>query len=301
MVDAAQTVFDQRPEPFNGVCMLVANDINLLRVMNATVIVTKRIKPTIRCVLIGVNDGARQYSFLHEWLKRAGEDVGDHSGNDMALTINRSGYDGFVFTGRAAFLPASAITANISFVNFNAPAQWFVILFEHLANLFEHAPRGFVSNSGFAFKLLRRDSATSRGHEIDRVKPRTQRRAGLVVDRVRGRVNMVAAMLARVRLARSHPVMLCHLAARVAEDAVGVQIILEPLKAGIIRWELALEILERVASHFRALNFGLSWHRVCPLSTYKEGNTSRTYCQGIITNVYSISASDMIWLCRSRI
>jgi hypothetical protein len=27
----------------------------------------------------------------------------------------------------------------------------------------------------------------------------------------------------------------------------------------------------------------LSWHRVHPLSTYKEGNTDRTYSQGIIT------------------
>src|SRR5437879_4488047 len=103
--------------------MLVANDIDLLRVMNAAMIVTKRVQPTIGRMLIRVDDSARQHSFLHERFKRTRKDVGDYSRNDVALTFDRSGNDGFVFAGSTAFLPASAIAAHVSFVNFDSPAQ----------------------------------------------------------------------------------------------------------------------------------------------------------------------------------
>ena len=84
-------------------------------------------------------------------------------------------------------------------------------------------------------------------------------------DRASSRVNMMAAELARVRPPRGYLVMLRNLAARLTKDTVGIEIILEPVKASIIGWKLALEILERVTLHFRALNFGLfGWHRGSP-------------------------------------
>src|SRR5438067_6795098 len=98
--------------------------------MNAAMIVTKRVEATIGRMFIGVNNSARQYALLHEWLKRIRVDVRNHSGDNVALSFNRSGDDGFVLTGSAAFRPASAITANVSFVNLNATAQWFVVLFQ---------------------------------------------------------------------------------------------------------------------------------------------------------------------------
>src|SRR5207302_1250776 len=140
------------------------DDVNLLRVMDAAMIVTKRVEATIGRMFIGVNDSARQHPLLNERLKRICVDVRNHSRDNMALTLYRSSHDGFVFAGCAAFFPASAITANIGFVNLNTTAQWFVVLFKHLANLFEHAPRGFVGDSGFALKLFGRDAATSRSH-----------------------------------------------------------------------------------------------------------------------------------------
>jgi len=87
-----------------------------------------------------------------------------------------------------------------------------------------------------------------------------------MVDRARGRVYVVPAMLARVRLARDHFVMLRNLAARLAENALWVKVILEPLKAGIVSWKIALKVLEGVSDHLRALNFGFA-HR-SPLLRY---------------------------------
>lgn len=264
--------------------MPITYDVNLLRVMNPAMIVTKLIETPIRCMFIRVHDGTRQHSFLHEWFECACKDVRDHSSDDIALPLYRASNNGFMFAGRTAFLPSASIPANVSFVNFNLSAQWFAFFRKHLANLFEHAPRGFVANARFAFKLFRRDTATSRGHQIDRVKPRFQRRARLVIDRVRGRVNMMAAKLTRIRFTRGYLVMLRDLAARIAKDAVRVKVVFQPFETGIIGRKLALEILERVPRHPRALNFWLSArHRVDPFFTYNEGNTSRTYCQGIIT------------------
>lgn len=275
MIHTAQTVFDQRPESLNAIRVLVANDINLLRVMNAPMIVTKRIEATIRRMLVRVHDRAWQHSFLNERLKGVGVHVRNNSGDHVALTLNGSGNDGLVFASATSLPTAASVTANVSLVNLYATAQRFVIFSQHLTNLLEHAPRGFVGNARLALNLFGGDTATRRSHQIDRMEPRFQRRAGLVVNRISGRVNMMTAILARIRFARDYFVMLRDLAARIAKDAVWIQVILEPFKASVIIRELSLKILERIARHLRAGDF-----RLCHAQNYTG---SRTYSQGIIT------------------
>jgi hypothetical protein len=70
-----------------------------------------------------------------------------------------------------------------------------------------------------------------------------------VEDRVSGRVNVMAAMIARVRGARLHAMMLCDRIALIAKDAVWIQAILEPFEAGRIIWELLLEVFQGVRQH----------------------------------------------------
>jgi hypothetical protein len=72
-----------------------------------------------------------------------------------------------------------------------------------------------------------------------------------VEDRVSGWVDVMAAMIARVRRTAYNAVMLSDRVARLAKDAVWVQIILEPLKAGRIVWELLLKVFQREREHFR--------------------------------------------------
>jgi hypothetical protein len=74
-------------------------------------------------------------------------------------------------------------------------------------------------------------------------------------------MNMVAAVVARIRLAGSYLVMLRDALARRAKDAFGVEVVLEPFKASIIVRELLLEILEAL---------GCLFFIGCFLSTYRE-------------------------------
>ena len=100
------------------------------------------------------------------------------------------------------FVHVLSLAAYIRFVNFYLAGKRLAILIrEHRANLFEHAPCRFVCHSKFALKLLGRDAATGRGHKIDGIKPEAQRRRRFVIDGVCGRVNVMPAMSARLVLA----------------------------------------------------------------------------------------------------
>jgi hypothetical protein len=70
-------------------------------------------------------------------------------------------------------------------------------------------------------------------------------------DRVGGRVNVMAAMIARVRWTALNAVMLCDRLAGIAKDAVRVQAILEPFQTGRIVGKLLLEVFQRVRQHVR--------------------------------------------------
>jgi hypothetical protein len=72
-----------------------------------------------------------------------------------------------------------------------------------------------------------------------------------VKDCVGSRVNVMAAVVARIRRATDNAVMLRDRVARFAKDALWVQVIFQPFKAGRIVWELFLEVLYREWEHFR--------------------------------------------------
>lgn len=70
-------------------------------------------------------------------------------------------------------------------------------------------------------------------------------------DGSRSRVDVMAAGLARVRVARPHAVMVRDLSTLWTKDAVRVEAILEPFKAGGIVGELAVESFKGITFHSR--------------------------------------------------
>jgi hypothetical protein len=61
----------------------------------------------------------------------------------------------------------------------------------------------------------------------------------------------MAAMIARVGRTALNTVMLCDSFARLAIDAIRVQIIAKPFKAGRVIWVLFLEVFQREGEHLR--------------------------------------------------
>jgi hypothetical protein len=72
-----------------------------------------------------------------------------------------------------------------------------------------------------------------------------------VEDCVSGWVNVMAAMIARVRRATFDAMVLCDRLASIAKDAVWVQAVLEPFQTGSIIRELLLEVFQCVREHVR--------------------------------------------------
>jgi len=155
-----------------------------------------------------------------------------------------------------------SFAAKETLIRFDAARKWIVIFLQHLSDLLEHAPCGLVGHARFAFKLFRGDTAASRGHEIDRVKPSLKRCAGLVIDRVRSRMNVMPTELARIGFTRYYFVMLRDRVARLAKDTIGIKVVLQPFKASIVSREIVLEILECVTGHFRAFGFAVFHARI---------------------------------------
>jgi len=140
------------------------------------------------------------------------------------------------------------------FIHLNRTAEC-PLFVEQCADLLEHAPSRFVGNASLALDLLYGDPAARRGHEVDGMEPSLERRAGLVEDRSGGRVDVMAALIARVRPAAHRAVMLGHALAKLAKDAIWVQIISEPFEARSVVREHIFEVFVRKPLHLRLLRF----------------------------------------------
>jgi len=122
---------------------------------------------------------------------------------------------------------------------------------QHRANLLKHAPCSFIGYARLTLNLFGRNSATGRSHQVDRIKPSAQWRGRLVKDRASGRMNMVATMVARVRWAALNTMMFCGRFALDTVNAIRVEVITQPLKAGRVIRVLALKVFQCVRQHFR--------------------------------------------------
>lgn len=113
----------------------------------------------------------------------------------------------------------------------------------------EYAPGSLVRHAEFALKLLGRNPAAGRGHEVHPIEPRLQRRGRLLKDRPGQRVDVRAAVVARVRLALAQAMLRAHLLALAAHDPVRVREPRQVLQAGVIIGEVAIEVTNGVAFH----------------------------------------------------
>lgn len=221
----------------------------------------------VRGALIREYHRRGQYSFREKRNQGFFVTVGNYFSDDCSLSLKHSRNRDF--SNRPATLNLAladmlvhvlSLATEKALIRFYLSAKWIAVFVKHQSDLFEHAPCGLVGHACLTFKLLCGDTAASRCHQIDRVEPCTHRRGRLVIDRARGRVYVMSAELARVRLARRYFVMLRDRFALIAKDAIGIKIVFQPFKASIIGREILFEILECVTLHLRAFNFLLFCH-----------------------------------------
>ena len=179
--------------------------------------------------------------------------VSGYARNDAAtLALNHSHDWSFGLVNHVA---AFGAPANIHFVDFHRRSLQLQILRQQSTNLPEYAPRGFVGDASLALDLLCGDSATGRTHEVHSLKPDSQRSAGLLKDGSRQRVHVMPAVIAGIRSATSHAVMLADRARAIAgvtlRHAARKAHFHHACKASIVGREVLIELTSVVSEFFR--------------------------------------------------
>ena len=256
MINTANPVLNEAPEAFDGVRVDFAHHVDFFTVINPAmvVLVDMPIHHIVRRKVVGKDCALGEDMLFHQAKHRRAFYVGSDNGSDAALAFHHADDRSFfvlkVATHRAsdrAFAPSPYV----HLVHLNTgtilPAQRrSLLIVQHRANLSEHAPRGFVGDSRLALNLFRGDTATGLRHEVDRIEPSGQRSGRFMKDRVSGRVNVMAAVVTRIRRTAHNAMVLCGRLAFLAVNAIRVQVIAEPLQTGRIVWELFLKVLEGI-------------------------------------------------------
>ena len=297
---AEDAALHQRPEAFDGVRVNVARHVDASRVVDRFVGVARLGETVVQPCLVGVND-------------RGGFDVGgdlahdrgpwavrndarhnaattlDHAKNGR-LVVSPPCLSGLTALGRGGqTVPLRTVglvglPANVRLIDFNSAAQRAITIFDHefVADLRKHPPGRLIRNAQLPFELLGRDAHSGRSHQEDGVEPQVQGRRGLVHDRVGGRVNVVAARVARVGRATRHAVELADLFAFRALSVltIGHLVVAAPqvVEARGVVGELTHEVHDCVG---RIADLGLLG--VVAIRWGHTNNLPRgdTYCQGI--------------------
>jgi len=260
VINAFDSVFDQRPKSFDCLGMHFASNVNLFTMTNPAVIkVVPRSRESVVCnVVIGENEVRWHDVLFNQPVQSVFLCVGSNECANATLALHQSDNRSLGFlvqSGCTALMTtlATAVVRLIHFYRLSASAEPRAILrfVQHGANLLKHAPCRLVRHPSLALNLFGANPASSLGHEIDGIEPSRERSRRLVEDRSRGRVNVMAATVARVRRATHDAMMLSGRFALFAIDALRVEAIAKPLKAGRVIWELLLEVFQCVRQHVR--------------------------------------------------
>jgi hypothetical protein len=256
VVNPTNPSFDEGPKALHGVGMNVSAHVDPLVVLNPAVLVAvfRVANAVINVPLVSkyrafwhnvFTDNRQQGTTLNVVRSESADTaLAFHDSEDRSLRI-------FDLSARVELSHA----AEISLVHLDALAfaaqRWGFLIVEHGANLLEHAPGCFVGNASLPLNLFCRNAATGLRHEVDGIEPSGERSRRFVEDRASSRVNVMAAMVARVGGAAHYAMVLGDRFALVAIDAFRVQAIAKPLKAGCIIRKLFLEVFQCVRQHVR--------------------------------------------------
>ena len=274
VIDTAQSVLNQTPKALNRVGVNVSHDIDLFAVIDATVNVASfsNVGNTfVPKMFVSENNALRRDVFFnHRQQNRASRSFA-RKRSDFAFALDQANDHLLVFPVPAA---DAASAAKIRLIDFYALAVLAAnrirfVIGKHRANLLEYAPCGFVRDSRFPLNLLRGNPAASRGHEVDRIEPRRERSGRLMKDRLRRGMEMIAAVVARVRRATRHAMMFGFLSALVAErHLVGMEAAKEPIKTRRVVGKLFTEVVDCVRLHVRFAV--VVWHSGLPTTKVAE-------------------------------
>src|SRR5574341_2262875 len=228
MIDAPYTILGLRPKTLNGICMSIAQDLNLLSMRNRIMFVAHRGERVVDIEFIREDLRALLDVISHNWENGVTANILDCAGFEFAFALNHPKHRRFL--QRTAPAHSMRLAPEVGFIHFNLAAHLAVILKQHPAHLLAHAPRAFISDARLALNLLCRNAAPCLRHEVDHIEPGGERGRGFVEDRASGGRELPAAEIASVNLAGGNAIKLLFASAILALDDFGIPFLAKIIK-----------------------------------------------------------------------
>ena len=201
VVRADHGAFQEAPDALYGVGVNVAAHPFVIAVLDRLVARIGVLNSLVSSCFICIDRFRfRVGRFVNEFVKPVSAWAFDNSQSNLAVALNRSDNDSLV----ALVSPISAVklSADISFINFNYPAQKIGTDFAHRgAYAVAEIPRGFVRDFDCPADLICGNSFFGFDHQIDGEKPFPDRQVRVVENRSAGDRKLIAALVAIVLVA----------------------------------------------------------------------------------------------------
>jgi len=123
------------------------------------------------------------------------------------------------------------------------------VLIKKFTYLAKHSPSSFIGNASFSLNLFSGNTASGRSYSIDSLKPDSKRCTGLVKYGVSQRGYLVSAIIALINWSPVNFMVFSNLIANRAMNTIGIAMVLNPLKTGLVIWELLVEIFSSKFIH----------------------------------------------------
>src|SRR5690348_16188875 len=226
-----------------------------------SVICAEKLDPVVDRQFISVDGAAGNDLLRNQSHQRLTAYFGNSFRNDLASALdNRHNWSFLSIVSGWVSLASLLHAAYIGFIHLNRwSLQLQIALRKQSANLLEHAPGSFVSDSALPLNLLRGNTAASRTHQKHGIEPSFERSGGLFQNSARKWINLSTAVIAAISSPLSNAVMLALLLALLAiSNATRPSLIHQIIKAGVIIREFFVDVSVGVSECFRYVLF--DWH-----------------------------------------
>jgi hypothetical protein len=264
MINTGYATLNQRPEPLYAVGVDVPTSIFPIVMANSKVDETKPRHSIIAGELIGVEDCPSVNLSGYVGDKSMPLYIGDDACHHLPVPLCNT--DDFAFAFSTTPTLALLFATDIGFISLNLTSKSGKTLLKKLSYLPEHAPSRLVGDTRFPLDLLGGYSAPCGRHLVDCLKPSPKRRSRLVEDSASNGVDLMPTVIALIAWATSDLVVLSHLLAIKAVNAIRVTMVFNPLKASIVIGELIIKVFNSVFSHFLIPFLHVLYHNLYMLS-----------------------------------
>jgi len=209
MINTRNTTLNQRPKALNAIGMNIPIHVDFGMVGNPFMFVSNLSHSIIGGELVSVESGITRDFLINEGNDSVPFNIGGNLSNYLATSLNST--DNLRLTLSTPTTLALAFATYVGLVNFYIAIKVLNILTKQCSDLMEHTPSRLIGNTSLSLDLLGRDTASSRSHTVDSLKPNSEGCSGFIEDSASSGIDLRPTVITAVAVAVLYSMMLCYL------------------------------------------------------------------------------------------